>query len=90
MIQRQDNRCAICRKVEVGRHQSGKLRELAVDHCHETGKLRGLLCSKCNLGLGMFNDDWLVLDNAIEYLSYWHGKHGSSKVTALQEPPILN
>ena len=90
MIQRQDNRCAICRKVEVGRHQSGKLRDLAVDHCHETTKTRGLLCTRCNTGIGLFNENWLVLENAIEYLAYHHCKHGSSKVQAIQESPILN
>ena len=90
MIHQQDNRCAICRKLEISKHQSGTVRELAVDHCHETGKLRGLLCTKCNTGLGLFNDDWLLLDNAIEYLGHWHNKHGSSKVQSVQESPALN
>jgi hypothetical protein len=84
LLQMQDHRCAICRK-----YPSGK-RGLAFDHCHETNHGRGLLCHKCNMGLGMFNDDWLILDNAIEYLAHWHNKHGSSKVQSIQETPLLN
>lgn len=50
--------CAIC-------NSSGKL---AIDHCHKTGKIRGLLCHNCNRGLGMFADDKLRLKKAINYL----------------------
>ena len=40
-----------------------------IDHCHETGKVRGLLCSKCNIALGNFDDDIETLKRAISYLS---------------------
>ena len=41
----------------------------AVDHCHTTGKVRGLLCRKCNSGIGMLKDDVALLDKALRYLN---------------------
>ncbi len=41
---------------------------LVVDHCHKTGKPRGLLCPTCNSGLGHFKDNILTIKNAINYL----------------------
>jgi len=43
-------------------------RDLAVDHCHQTGKIRGLLCKKCNIGIGFFNDDEWLLRDAADYV----------------------
>src|SRR5689334_12217251 len=51
LLARQGGRCAICRGAEPG---AG--RDWHVDHCHETGLVRGLLCVHCNLGLGHFKD----------------------------------
>lgn len=42
---------------------------LCVDHCHSSGKVRGLLCKKCNLGIGYLQDDLAILEQAKEYLS---------------------
>jgi len=56
--------CAICRAT-IG---DGAGRRLAVDHCHETGRIRGILCGSCNLGLGKFQDDPIILGRAIQYL----------------------
>jgi hypothetical protein len=59
----QGSRCAICRtKTPRGRG------EWAVDHDHTTGKVRGLLCTKCNTGIGLFDDDPARLRAAIKYL----------------------
>jgi hypothetical protein len=63
MLLNQNNRCAICKTNEPG----GKGR-WHIDHCHETNKVRGLLCTVCNTGLGMFKDDPERLQNAISYL----------------------
>lgn len=42
--------------------------KINIDHCHNTGKIRGILCSSCNKGLGMFKDNTKLLNKAIEYL----------------------
>lgn len=59
----QNGCCAICL-----RHSSEFKRQLSVDHCHETGKIRGLLCIACNTSLGKFNDDIETLKRCISYL----------------------
>jgi len=63
----QNNSCAICGvKESVGR--GGQLTRLCVDHNHETGQVRGLLCAACNKGLGIFKDDFRLVANAAAYL----------------------
>jgi hypothetical protein len=62
MMTRQDSRCAICRTAFT-------LVPIHVDHCHSTGRIRGLLCRDCNWGLGYFRDDAALLWNAIKYLA---------------------
>ena len=63
LLRVQGNSCAVCSKSEK---EEG--RALAIDHCHETKKIRGLLCTNCNTGLGNFKDDVDKLRSAIEYL----------------------
>lgn len=55
--------CAIC-----GTHQANLKTTLCVDHNHQTKKIRGLLCNRCNLLLGMAHDNPEILQKAIEYL----------------------
>ena len=64
---KQSGLCAICFKSETIK-QFGKIKPLSVDHCHKTNKIRGLLCSSCNVGLGHFKDDILLLGSAKKYL----------------------
>jgi len=59
MINDQNGVCCICKKEVV---------KMVIDHDHETGDLRGLLCNKCNIGLGFFDDNTESLKNAIKYL----------------------
>lgn len=65
----QNNVCKICKQKEIHKHQSGTLRRLSVDHCHLTGKVRGLLCHRCNTLLGIVKDDASILLAAGEYLN---------------------
>lgn len=60
ILEAQDNGCCLC-----GRRDT---KPLHVDHDHKTGKVRGLLCSSCNMGLGLFGDDSNLLQKAINYL----------------------
>ena len=62
LLSEQQGVCAICKKECV----SG--RRLAIDHNHDTGEVRGLLCCKCNRGLGNLNDDLELLRQAVLYL----------------------
>lgn len=69
LLTKQNHVCAICKRPEFALdHRTGLPRALAVDHCHITGKIRGLLCTNCNRGLGKFNDRIDLLQNAISYL----------------------
>jgi hypothetical protein len=63
--------CAICKKeCEYRRRGGGGHRWLAVDHDHKTGKIRGLLCQKCNMILGLAFDNSDILRQAATYLEY--------------------
>lgn len=55
--------CAIC-----GSHESELKQKLHVDHCHKTGKVRGLLCVCCNSAIGKMKDDVSILKSAVKYL----------------------
>jgi phage terminase large subunit-like protein len=63
MVEKQQGACAIC-----GTHQDDPPKRLYVDHDHETGAVRGLLCMHCNAGLGHFRDSQGLMLRAIKYL----------------------
>lgn len=66
---KQNGVCAICNKPESILSPDGSTpRNLAVDHCHTTGKVRGLLCQSCNTALGKFNDSISLLNKAALYI----------------------
>jgi len=70
MLNEQNNVCAICCEPEKSFYKNRRKR-LAVDHCHKTGNIRGLLCTKCNTALGQFDDNLSLFLSAIEYLLYY-------------------
>lgn len=63
MLTAQNFSCAICNK-----HMAECAQPLYIDHCHSTGKVRGLLCCPCNSGIGLMNDDVSLLNKAVKYL----------------------
>lgn len=67
MLAAQDGVCALCDNPETMTRE-GAVRLLAVDHDHETGAVRALLCARCNAGLGNFDDDPVALRAAALYL----------------------
>ncbi len=66
LFEKQKGCCAICGTTDSGHNVTN---HLLVDHDHSTGKVRGLLCSSCNLGIGKFKDDTNLLATAINYLT---------------------
>ena len=63
ILKTQNYLCGICNL-----HESNFKRSLAVDHCHITGKVRGLLCGNCNKGLGLLKDSPKIIKSCIKYL----------------------
>lgn len=65
LLENQQSKCAIC-----GDHENETPKKtLAIDHCHTTGAVRGLLCIRCNNLLGFARDDISILETAIQYLN---------------------
>ena len=67
MFEKQGGVCAICKQEETT-IRAGRVMALPVDHCHKTGKIRGLLCNSCNRALGKFKDSVEHLLAAASYL----------------------
>ena len=62
------SRCALCRRTAEEARTSDRIKALSVDHCHETGAIRGLLCGPCNTGIGMLGENPERLTAAADYL----------------------
>lgn len=63
ILKSQNNCCAICNK-----NRELFKRDFAIDHCHKSNKIRGLLCTRCNIGIGMLQEDLSIMDSAIKYI----------------------
>ncbi len=70
IFKEQNGCCAICNNPEIELdHRDNEIRDLAVDHNHITKEVRGLLCGKCNKGIGLLQDSIQLLNSAIVYLN---------------------
>ena len=69
LLDKQNNKCAICSQ-DID--SDSRKKNLSVDHCHKTGRVRGLLCSNCNSGLGFFKESVELLGKAKRYLNLEH------------------
>jgi len=88
MLLAQNGQCAICKGTDGG-HRNGEPKALAVDHCHTTGKVRGLLCEACNQGIGKLKEDITILQSAIEYLTTTAGASNTEPLSSDLGPPAL-
>lgn len=70
LLKSQNGVCAICEQLET-KKMKNTLQYLSVDHCHKTGKNRGLLCDSCNRTLGNMKDDIVLFRKAMGYLIKW-------------------
>ena len=83
MERQQNGVCAICGQFET--HRRGQ--RLCVDHCHSSGKVRGLLCHHCNTALGLLGDNISFLQQAIVYLTGASGPEDCDRLNA--DPPRI-
>jgi hypothetical protein len=69
LLLKQENKCAICKNSEKSVEiRTGKIRSLAVDHCHKTNKVRALLCSNCNRAMGLLLENAETMQEMIAYV----------------------
>ncbi len=79
MLSEQAGKCAICQTTEPG-GPAKRIRRFHIDHCHETGQIRALLCESCNNGLGRFHDNPDTLRLAADYIIKYRALHERSTV----------
>ncbi len=103
LLEAQGGVCAICKEAPepstmlgLGPRTPVRKRKLAVDHCHDTGIVRGLVCYFCNNGLGSFRDDPDMLEDAADYIrkfnhEYWEREicSGMDSESYVSPPPLL-
>ena len=68
LYESQNGKCAICNVEHDGYDPQGNKRRMDADHCHKTKRIRGLLCIRCNRGIGMLGDSVEIVSSALKYL----------------------
>lgn len=83
----QNKQCAICKKdMKLPSKSRGQdLDTVAVDHCHETGVVRKLLCNGCNKGLGFFLDNQTILQSALNYIQEFTNEKTSNNTESVSD-----
>lgn len=71
LYEKQNGVCAICGKPEIAKNNTGTTRLLSIDHDHQTGKVRGLLCMSCNIFLGHLEKNAKYISKALIYAKYF-------------------
>ncbi len=84
LLEKQRGKCAICKNSDGG----GRWGRFFIDHDHQTKQVRGLLCIKCNLGLGNFKENILFLQKAIDYLKV-QGLANELNEAGIAEPKLF-
>ena len=71
LLEKQNHLCAICHTegFVMSAAKNGHVNKLVVDHCHESGRVRGLLCHNCNRALGLLKDNTETIQRALDYLN---------------------
>lgn len=67
ILEEQNNKCKIC-SVDIFMDAKNRNQKTCVDHCHKTGKVRGILCHKCNVAIGLLDDDISKIELVVNYL----------------------
>lgn len=80
MLEEQNYSCKICGKLESDNLVHGNFSSLSVDHCHNTGKNRGLLCNQCNRAIGMLLDSPKLLRKAADYIESYTLRRGNGYI----------
>jgi len=86
LLVRQGGKCAICGYSDMSNRRVFP----HIDHCHDSGEIRGLLCGKCNWGLGSFRDNPQLLLNAIDYLAYPPFRSIYTETSPVEKKPLDN
>jgi hypothetical protein len=63
------NACDVCGEPEIAIGRNGEIKRFAIDHDHQTGRVRGVLCQRCNQAIGLLREDTELMKKAIHYLN---------------------
>lgn len=79
LLEKQEHRCAVCDCMDGSdKHNGLRTKQLSIDHDHQTGIIRGLLCNDCNRAIGQMQDSSVLLRKAAEYLEAFEARNAKS------------